>query len=94
VLKVIVANPTMIKEYKARVLGNGRPFPDGFMIALNTPRKGCPYARPYFRRGYRSPAGCAANCTAGCCLKESELARFELQSVGVPRSFSGQMTLR
>src|SRR5271170_3416702 len=29
VLKVIVANPTMIKAYKAGFPGNGQPFPDG-----------------------------------------------------------------
>jgi len=28
VLKVIVANPAMIKAYKAGVPGNGQPFPD------------------------------------------------------------------
>jgi hypothetical protein len=33
VLKVIVANPTMIKAYKAGIPGNGQPFPDGSMIA-------------------------------------------------------------
>jgi hypothetical protein len=33
VLKVIVANPAMIKAYKAGVPGNGKPFPDGAMIA-------------------------------------------------------------
>jgi hypothetical protein len=33
VLKVIVANPTMIKAYKAGVPGNGQPFPDGSKIA-------------------------------------------------------------
>src|SRR3979409_2289099 len=32
-LKVIVANPTMIKAYKAGVPGNGQPFPEGSMIA-------------------------------------------------------------
>jgi Cytochrome P460 len=32
VLKVIVANPTMISAYKAGVPGNGQPFPDGSMI--------------------------------------------------------------
>jgi Cytochrome P460 len=32
VLKVIVANATMIKAYKAGVPGNGRPFPDGSKI--------------------------------------------------------------
>jgi hypothetical protein len=32
VLKVIVANPTMITTYKAGVPGNGQPFPDGSMI--------------------------------------------------------------
>ena len=32
VLKVIVANPAMIKAYKAGVPGNGRTFPDGCMI--------------------------------------------------------------
>jgi hypothetical protein len=29
ILKVIVANPAMIKAYKAGVPGNGQPFPDG-----------------------------------------------------------------
>jgi hypothetical protein len=33
VLKVIVANPAMIKAYKAGVPGNGQPFPDGSRIA-------------------------------------------------------------
>ena len=33
VLKVIVANPTMIKAYKGGVPGNGQPFPEGSMIA-------------------------------------------------------------
>src|SRR5712672_3152894 len=33
VLKVIVANPTMIKAYKTGVPGTGQPFPDGSMIA-------------------------------------------------------------
>jgi len=32
VLKVIVANPTMINAYKAGVPGNGKPFPDGSKI--------------------------------------------------------------
>jgi hypothetical protein len=32
ILKVIVANPTMIKAYKAGVPGNGKPFPEGSMI--------------------------------------------------------------
>ena len=32
VLKVIAANPAMIKAYKAGVPGNGQPFPDGSMI--------------------------------------------------------------
>ena len=32
VLKVIVANPTMIKAYKAGVPGNGKTFPDGSRI--------------------------------------------------------------
>jgi Cytochrome P460 len=32
ILKVIVANPAMIKAYKAGVPGNGQPFPDGSMI--------------------------------------------------------------
>ena len=32
VLKVIVANPTMIGAYKAGVPGNGQPFPDGSRI--------------------------------------------------------------
>ena len=31
-LKVIVANPTMIAAYKAGIPGNGQPFPDGSMI--------------------------------------------------------------
>ena len=33
VLKVIVANPIMIKAYKAGIPGNGRPFPEGSKIA-------------------------------------------------------------
>src|SRR6516164_3517140 len=33
VLKVIVANPTMIEAYKAGVPGTGQPFPDGSKIA-------------------------------------------------------------
>ena len=33
VLKVIVANPTMIKAYKAGVPGNGKPFPEGSKAA-------------------------------------------------------------
>jgi hypothetical protein len=32
VLKVIVANPAMIKAYKAGVPGNGKPFPEGSRI--------------------------------------------------------------
>jgi len=32
VLKVIVANPTMITAYKSGVPGNGQPFPEGSMI--------------------------------------------------------------
>ena len=33
VLKVIVANPTMIAAYKAGVPGNGQRFPDGSKVA-------------------------------------------------------------
>jgi hypothetical protein len=33
VLKVIVANPIMIKAYKAGIPKNGQPFPDGSKIA-------------------------------------------------------------
>ena len=33
VLKVIVANPAMIKAYKDGVPGNGKPFPEGSKIA-------------------------------------------------------------
>src|SRR3954466_15007354 len=32
VLKVIVANPAMVKAYKAGAPGNGRPFPEGSRI--------------------------------------------------------------
>jgi cytochrome P460 len=32
ILKVIVANPTMIKAYKAGIPGNGQPFPEGSRI--------------------------------------------------------------
>jgi hypothetical protein len=32
-LKVMVANPTMIEAYRAGVPGNGKPFPDGSKIA-------------------------------------------------------------
>ena len=33
VLKVIVANPTMINAYKAGIPANGKPFPEGAKIA-------------------------------------------------------------
>jgi hypothetical protein len=33
ILKVIVANPKMIKAYKSGIPGNGQPFPEGSMIA-------------------------------------------------------------
>jgi hypothetical protein len=33
ILKVIVANPVMIKAFKTGVPGNGQPFPDGSMVA-------------------------------------------------------------
>jgi hypothetical protein len=33
VLKVIVANPTMINAYKSGIPGDGLPFPDGSMVA-------------------------------------------------------------
>ena len=33
VLKMIVANPIMIKAYKAGIPGNGQPFPEGSKIA-------------------------------------------------------------
>jgi hypothetical protein len=32
-IKVMIANPTMIKAYRAGVPGNGQPFPDGSKIA-------------------------------------------------------------
>jgi hypothetical protein len=32
-LKVMVANPTMIAAYRAGIPGNGKPFPDGSRIA-------------------------------------------------------------
>ena len=32
-LKVMVANPTMIEAYRAGIPGNGKPFPDGSKIA-------------------------------------------------------------
>jgi hypothetical protein len=32
-LKVMVANPTMMKAYRAGIPGNGQPFPDGSKIA-------------------------------------------------------------
>jgi hypothetical protein len=32
VLKVIVANPVMVKAYKEGIPGSGRPFPQGSMI--------------------------------------------------------------
>jgi hypothetical protein len=33
ILKVIVANPIMIKAYKSGIPGNGKPFPEGSKIA-------------------------------------------------------------
>ena len=39
ILKVIVANPAMIKAYKAGVPGNGQSFPDGSMIVKLPPSR-------------------------------------------------------
>jgi len=33
VMRVIVANPVMMKAYRAGIPGNGKPFPDGSKIA-------------------------------------------------------------
>src|SRR5438445_10652818 len=33
VMAVILANPVMINAYLSCIIGNGKPFPDGYMIA-------------------------------------------------------------
>lgn len=47
-IKSIVANPTMMAAYKSGVPGNGKPFPDGAMIAkiewAKVPNPDSPYA--------------------------------------------------
>ena len=50
-LKVMVANPTMIDAYRAGVPGNGKPFPDGSKIAKIEwkPKKNT--ASPFFSEG-------------------------------------------
>src|SRR5579872_5141890 len=50
-LKVMVANPTMIDVYRAGVPGNGKPFPDGSKIAKIEwkPKKNT--ASPFFSEG-------------------------------------------
>ena len=57
VLKVIVANPTMIEAYKAGIPANGRPFPDGSRIAKLQwkPKKSSRLGRPV-----------RLSCTASC----------------------------
>ena len=49
VLKVIVANPTMINAYKAGIPGNGQPFPDGSKIVKLQwkPKKNTEGSRPH-----------------------------------------------
>jgi hypothetical protein len=42
---------------------------------LSTPRKGCPFARLYFRRGYRPPAGKCSRLHSKPLPKEPGLAR-------------------
>lgn len=45
-LKVMVANPTMIKAYRAGIPGNGQPFPDGSkMVKLQWKIKKSPEAQ-------------------------------------------------
>jgi hypothetical protein len=45
-LKVMVANPTMIKAYRAGIPGNGQPFPDGSkMVKLQWKTKKDPAAQ-------------------------------------------------
>ena len=53
-LKVMVANPTMIDAYRSGVPGNGKPFPDGSKIAKIEwkPKK---MRRPPFWRMCRTP---------------------------------------
>jgi len=47
-IKVILANPAMIKAYKQGIPGNGKPFPDGSMIVKlawnKAPNPVSPYA--------------------------------------------------
>ena len=64
ILKVIVANPTMIKAFKAGVPGNGQPFPDGSMIVKlqwkHEEEHGGPFRRGGARRlfpGFRDGKG-------------------------------------
>ena len=48
-LKVMVANPTMIDAYRTGVPGNGKPFPDGSKIAKNRVETEKERGGPFFR---------------------------------------------
>jgi len=74
ILKVIVANPKMIKAYKAGIPGNGQPFPEGSMIVKlqwkqkkSTEAQFASLPRPssWKRtvRDFRKPAGGGTRCS-------------------------------
>jgi len=50
-LKVMVANPTMIDAYRSGVPGNGKPFPDGSKIAKNRVETEKEHGSPIFSEG-------------------------------------------
>jgi hypothetical protein len=60
VLKVIVANPTMITAYKAGVPGNGQPFPEAWMFQTSLPRFSLSKKTA---RGFRTAADGDARCS-------------------------------
>ena len=75
VLKVIVANPTMIKAYKAGVPGNGQPFPEGSKIAKlqwSQEEHGGPLRR-----------GCAGRLHAGFRHREGQQEISEDRRLGI-----------
>ena len=50
-LKVMVANPTMIDAYRSGVPGNGKTFPDGSKIAKNRVEAEKEHGSPIFSEG-------------------------------------------
>ena len=60
-LKVEVANPTMIEAYRSGIPGNGKPFPDGSKIAKIEWKPKKMAESPFFGKRARYLAGCLSD---------------------------------